>query len=710
MPFMHRNSRRGLIATLILATSLWIGAVQTASAQQDEPTGDDMVDRIVFREESTDQVLALLEQLTGRAVIRPQALPAATFTFNSQRPMTRDEAILAITSLLSINGIGVNPMGDLFLRVIPLNRVRSESPEFLTEPASNLPPSGRVVSRLLELEFLRIAEVQTQLNLLLNPNGGSIIPFEKANSLLVTDTVSNIQAMEELLEKVDRPFSARADVNFYPVRHARAPDLVNQIQAIATGPAGVELGSGTMITADERTNQIILAADRRQVEYFERLIERLDVPADLHTGNEVLYLKHANAVEVAGLLSNLAGGRSGGAAAGSGSSARGSRGQQRSRTGIGTRGGQQQQRQQQQRQRQQPGLTVPLPTGRGGRVGAQQATEAVQEIMQEAAGSGFSEELTILPDERSNAIIVSGTREDVALIRDLIEKIDIILAQVRIEVFIAEVTLTNSYGRGITEFGIGYIDGTLSPTLRGPGYSLSVERTSGETVNWEALFTAAETNSNIKVLSVPTIVTTHNQEATIEVGESRPIITGTLSDGSFQRGSIRTDVSYQNIGIILNVTPLIGSDGTIQLEIDQEVNDIVDEVTIDGNDQPVIGTRRATSFVSVADRETVILGGLQSTNRNQTGSRLGLLGQIPVLGNLFTSRSKSDIRRELLVFIRPTVLHSTEDAHRDAQQAIEKHSQRDSIREVLNPPPPPPPPGHSPAALELRERSREAQE
>jgi len=107
-----------------------------------------------MRDDTIDQVLTLLERLTGRSIIRPQALPAATFTFTSQRPMTRDEAILAITTMLSINGIGVTPMGDLFLRVVPLQQIRQQSPEFLTEPASNLPPSGRVVSRFYELDFL----------------------------------------------------------------------------------------------------------------------------------------------------------------------------------------------------------------------------------------------------------------------------------------------------------------------------------------------------------------------------------------------------------------------------------------------------------------------------------------------------------------------------------------------------------------------------
>jgi general secretion pathway protein D len=706
MPLHFSRTRRSLLGLLLLTAPVWL---QAQPATPIPAASEDPVE-ITFRDESTDQVLVMLERLTGRSIIRPQALPAATFTFTSQRPMTRDEAILAIQSMLSINGIGVTPMGDMFLRVVPLARVRSEAPEFLVEPASNLPASGRVVSRLLELNFLRIAEIQTQLNLLLSPNGGSIIPFEKSNALLVTDTVSNIQAMEQLLARVDRPTMPRSETRFYPVRFARASELVSQIQAFTAGPGGVELGAGTMITADERTNQIILVADPRQMAYFENLIQRLDVQADLMTRNEVLPLKHADAVQVASLLSQLVTGSRSGMGATTRPGATPRPGQQVTPGAPGQltpqqrqqqlQRQQQQQRQQQPQRPQQPG-GPPVPGG-GGRVGAQQAAEAVQAVVDEASTTDFSDTLTILADERSNSIIISGTRQDMVLIRELIEKIDVILAQVRIEVFIAEVTLSDSEVTGISALRLNYTEGGIvggSVTASG----MVLTRTN---LDWTALFANAITRSDVKVLSVPTIVTTHNQEATILVGERRPIITGTLTDGSITGGSIRSQIQYENIGIELRVRPLIGADGSVQLQIDQKVDDVTGTVEIDGNDQPIIGTRHATSYVIVADRETVILGGLQSNSRRTSRNRLGILGQLPLIGDLFTSRTQDHNRTELLVFIRPTVLPTTAAAHRDAQEAIENHSQRDSIRESMNPSPFPT--NLSPEALELRQRRLDA--
>src|SRR5690625_4348355 len=313
--------------------------------------GDETVDRIAFRDETTDQVLDLLERLTGRSIIRPQALPAATFTFNSQQPMTREEAILALESMLSINGIGVAPLGELFLKVVPLAQVRTESPEFLMESTLGLVPSGRIVSRMLYLEFLGIDEIQTQLNLMITSGSGSIIPFPKANALLITDTVANLQAIEELLDEVDRPFSPQTETRFFPITYANAGELLAQVQLLA-GVEGIpEMSTRTKLVADERSNQIIVVADRRQMNVFEELIEKLDVQAELTTKNEVIFLKYANAVDVASILSQLAGGSGGGFRSGIGGGAgtsggfggsaggRGGLGAGRSSGSFGTGGG-----------------------------------------------------------------------------------------------------------------------------------------------------------------------------------------------------------------------------------------------------------------------------------------------------------------------------------------------------------------------------------
>ncbi len=689
--------------------------------------GSDMVDRIVFRDETTDQVLALLERLTGRSIIRPQALPAATFTFNSQKPMTREEAILALESMLSINGIGVTPLGELFLKVVPLARLRSEAPEFLTQSTLNLPPSGRVVSRMLYLDFLSLEEIQTQLNLMITSGSGSIIPFPKANGMLITDTVSNLQAIEELLKEVDRPFERQTVTRFFAIQHGRAEEIVAQLETLA-GTAGVpELSSRTILTADERSNQIILVADEGQVDIFTDLIEKLDVPALLVTNNEVIFLKHANAVEVASLLSQLAGGRSGGSsigAGGSGSAGGGSRlgagrtgggrsggmssgtnrrgGSNNTRTNRGGGGGGQRTPQVPQlpgvraQQVEAPAPSAPSPAEAGG---------ALDGITSSVGESDFSENLTILADERTNAIIVSGTRQDITLLTELIEKIDIILAQVRIEVFIAEVSLSGSDNRGIDFFELEYAEASGDLSFTGSlGDVYRFSRTADRV--WEAVFNIASRSSDVEILSTPTLVTTHNKEARFLVGESRPIVTGTLTSG-IQNDAIRTQVQQQDIAIELTVLPLIGNDGTIQLEILQTVDDVgEEEVLVDGNPQPVIIRREAESFVSVADGEVIVLGGLQRSRKSNSEGRMAFFGSLPLIGDLFTSRSKSNERTELLLFIRPTILATTQEANADGRKMINRQTREADIRHALDPEnyPDPDSPGLSPEARELRRR------
>jgi len=154
-----------LLAALLLAPM--VKGQEIVAPVGIEPEGDatEMIDRISLRDDTLAQVLNLMERLTGRAVIRPQALPSPTFTFDSQGPLTREELILAIESLLSINGIGVAPLGDKFVKVVPISNIRTEAPELVVRTLIGEPPSGKVVSKLFRLTYLDSATFQTQIQI-----------------------------------------------------------------------------------------------------------------------------------------------------------------------------------------------------------------------------------------------------------------------------------------------------------------------------------------------------------------------------------------------------------------------------------------------------------------------------------------------------------------------------------------------------------------
>ena len=296
----------------------------------------------------------------------------------------------------------------------------------------------------------------------------------------------------------------------------------------------------------------------------------------------------------------------------------------------------------------------------------------------------FSTLLTVLPEERSNAIIVSGTEGDIRLINELVAKIDIILAQVRIEVVIAEVTLGDNGTTGISALGLKVEGGKLT------GYTGATAPIVGST-DLAALIALSTTprKSNANILSVPTILTTHGKEGKIFVGESRPMISSYLNDnssvgGNTIGGGYRSTVNSKDIGIQLSVKPLIGNDGSVQLEIKQEVNDILGDITIDGNPQPRIGKRSTESFVTAQSGEIIVLGGMQRTSESRSTSRLG---PIPIIGDLLGSRSSEKTRTDLVFFLRPIILTNTSADNAPALERVEQFpvEQRDQVKSVIAP-------------------------
>lgn len=654
------------VLTSLVAIGLSSQALAAQSTEAEVPVSksDELVGPINVPGTDVDSVLGMLEMWTGRSILRPQNLPALTLSLQLKEKVTRAEAIQAVETLLNLNGIAVTPLGDRFLKVTPLSAAKSEAPELIEGSTLSLPPSGRTASKLFQLSFLRVGEFMPQIAGLLNPAAGSPpVVFDKANAALITDSVSNLQRIETLVNQLDRPVLGGLAPKFYTLTSAKASDVVNKMRAMLTGPLQTQLGTATSFNADDRTNQIVLIADPRQYGFFDELIARLDVRADPNTRNEVIYLKHAAAKDVASILSSLVDGQNNAAQT----------------TG-----------------RRQPVSIQPATPSAQPNAAPTPSIASIAPQLDLASANQFSAVLTILPEERSNSIVVSGTVDDLRLIHDLVAKIDVLLAQVRIEVVIAEVTLGDNATSGISELGleisgdklvgfsgtaagISVPSATITPGVVGAGpYDLAATINLGTTPR----------KNNTNILSVPNIVTTHNKEGKIFVGEQRPVISSYLNDSTNTGTTIgtgyRSTVNSQKIGIELTVKPLIGPDGSVQLEIHQTVEDILGEVIIDGNPQPRIGSRETESFVSVRSGEIVVLGGLQRNSQSKSTSRLG---PIPIIGDLLGRRTKENTRTDLVFFLRPTVLTNTPADNASAMQQIEgfPKAQRGKLKSILEP-------------------------
>ena len=600
-------------------------------------SGTDKVGPMVLRDETIGQVLELLQRWTGKTVLRPQALPASLYTLSLPATATRNDALLAIETLLTLNGVAVIQQGDKFLKVVPNSVAKAESPTLLSESALSLPPSGRVASKIFLLKHANGQEVVVQIQGMLNSTLGTpSVFFSRNNAILVTDSIMNLQKIETVLAQLDRPQLDVIATKLYNLKHAMATDMVNKLTTLlrtpaANGAAPFRLSTGTSFTADERTNRVIVMGSADQHPFFDKLIESLDATSDPNTKTDVVFLRHANATETASLLTQLITGQTRAASTANGG---------RSTTGTNR-------------------VTTPTP--------AAPATAASAAGSQQNGADEFSTMVTVIADVRSNSIVVSGTRDDLRLLHDLIDKVDVVLPQVRVEVVIAEVTLTSNDSSGITALGMTVTNGKLTGVngtlfggaggVTGIGGGSAALAPNGTLTGIVNLGTSTSpTKNDLNVLSVPAITTSHNKEATIFVGESRPVITGTQSTGGTAGLVASSTVSQRDIGIQLKVLPLIGKDGSVQLQVTQQVEDVLGSVTIDGNDQPVIGRRSTDSFVSAMSGEIIVLGGLQRSNDTTTKNRLG---PIPIIGDLLGGSSKTKTRTELLIFLRPYVLNNS---------------------------------------------------
>lgn len=665
-----------LLAALLLAAT--VQAQQPPAAASPAPAAEATVGPIKFGDITVDAALEMLERWSGRSVLRPAGLPATSISFSLNQKVTREEAREALETLLTMNGIAVSPLGTKFLKVTPLNMARTEAPDFIEGSTLGLTPSGRIAQKLFQLQFLRVNEIMPQLAGLLNPAAGSPpLQFEKTNAALITDTISNLQRIENLLTQLDQPALSGLKPKFYKVQNTTASELVTKLQSILTGASATSLGTGTTFQADDRTNQIILLSDPRQFELFDDLIAKLDTLGESSTRQEVIALKHATATDIATVLSTLVSGQNTAARAANQTTQNQTNARNAAVRAIAN---------------QPP--NQPQNAAQAAALAAAQARlnqiAGGPNAANDSAPQQFSTILTVVADERSNALIVSGTVDDLRLIKDLIAQLDVLLAQVRIEVVIAEITLTDAASTGIEALGltvqanklVGF-SGSL-PGISVTDGTITRDATTGVTDLAATLaLSTTPRKSNTNILSVPNIVTTHNKEATLFVGESRPVISSYQNTGN-TTGNIgsgyTSNVTYRDIGIQLTVKPLIGNDGSVQLEIKQEVNDILGDVLIDGNAQPIIGSRTTESFVSVASGEIVVLGGLQRKSQSKSTSRLA---GIPLIGDLFGKRSRDSSRTDLVFFLRPYVLTNTPADNAEAMERLKISPQHDDVQSAL---------------------------
>jgi general secretion pathway protein D len=624
---------------------------------------DEIIGLIVLSDETALQVLDMLEKMTGKIILRRQDIAAVKINFNSRGELTKGEAVLALESLLSLNSIMLTDMGGRFMKAVPATSVNSHVPEMIVGSTLGLPASQQIYAKLFKFDYLQAeATSGTTVTPLLSQNS-SIVVFPKSNAVLITDALINLQRIERIIVEMDKPQEIREEIQFIKLDYVQATEMQQRIENLISGPLKNYLEGTTSVTADERTNQLILITHPGNLDVIMNVIESVDVDAAPLTNSEVFPLRQAQAVDVVSIIDEIISGQKEGRE----EDAKVAKDNKKTEKKADT-----------------PNLPNAKPN----------AAASANTTLGNASNSSlqFSNFVGLSADERTNAIVAYGTHSDLKTLGELINLIDRPLPQVRIEAIITQVQLEDNESRGIDSFNLDYNLTSLGDAGAPGGNEVNVSGTteagslaamSLKDFSLDLVLKTAESQSNVRVLSTPIIVVSHNQEATINVSQSRPIVTSSTSSLNNSSNNTRSSVEYRDIGIQLTVKPLIGSDGTVQMEVEQLIEDVLGEVEIDGNEQPIIGKREATSYLSVRDRDVIVLGGLQENRQKIGNGSLEGLGDLPLIGGLFSSKRREYTRTELIIFIQPTILTNPSDAAQDTTEQINAAMETYAVRKYL---------------------------
>lgn len=567
---------------------------------------------IKFPGAELDLVLQIYANLVERTILRPSNLPQATITLETQTDLTKTEAIQALDAVLALNGISMINIGEKFVKAVPMAQAGQEGAPVESVGAEGLPELGQYVSHVVQLRYVQTSEVIPALQ-----------PFAKIpNSVLAIES-SNILILRDFTENVKRMLE---------------------------------------------------------------MIERIDVQVESDFISEVIPIKYALAADIAGALNDLS---SGGGSSSVGTSRRASAtANARTRAGA-TPNPYTPQQNNMQNNMQNRGMNT-----RGATTGGS-FTDRLRNIINRASVSGELEILgqtRIIADERTNSLLIFASKQDMVMIKDIISKLDVVLAQVLIEALVIEVNLNESLDYGISYLQAGS-EGNLGENWSGGGGIINGPTpisASSVTPGAESLLSgfsyfaqykddiyfaaqALASEGKATVLSRPKVQTSHAVEATLFVGDTRPYPTGSSYGGLY--GSY-SSIQQLQIGITLTVLPLINPDGLVVMDIAQVIENLGDDVLIDGNAIPSTQRAEANAKVAVKSGEAIVLGGIIRAEKRRGNSGVPLLKDIPGLGLLFRSQANSDARKELMIFIRPTVLETPEIA---ARVAIEEKNKMPGV-------------------------------
>ncbi|MBQ6533597.1 MAG: hypothetical protein IJI37_00350, partial [Opitutales bacterium] len=484
MPSLKITKKAAAACAMALAAACALAQAPEGGAQNavSPKTDNAMQGPFYLVDETPLNAIRILEELSGRVGIIAPNLPNVKINFASSKQLSRSDAVNAFKSLLATNGVLITPIGDKFFRATPIVGAGKQSPELIVGSSLEMKPSQTVYSKLYELKYAQLEALNQIFPKILAPDANaSIALFPSKNAFLMSDTLLNHQRLETILKKIDTPASINEDIGVIMLKNMSSEDLKRRFTSLK-GDILKKYFDRTTIESDERTNQVIIATAKGNLENITKIIEKLDIDAEPLTRSEVFYVRHGEAKDIENVLNSIIKGQRTAA-----------KNAQKTKTAAAN-----------------------AQNARNRAANAQTRTNSLPtNLTADPTGASlqFSDYVTIVSDERSNSIVAYGMPSDLKQIKDIIGKVDVVLAQVKIDVIITEVTLTDKQTSGLSSFGLNYstlpkADGkkgfsgvTAMSPIEGSDttpFSLSIDE-----YGFSSVFGVASENQNVKILSAP---------------------------------------------------------------------------------------------------------------------------------------------------------------------------------------------------------------
>ncbi len=549
----------------------------------------------------------------------------AQVTMLSNTPMSPDAFYEAFLAILQVHGFVAVPSGSV-IKILPDATARQLPANDLPDRVSST--SDEIVTQVIQVRNVSAAQLVPILRPMM-PQYGHLAAYPSANMLIISDRASNVNRMIRIIARIDR--SGDGDIEVIRLEHASASEIVRVVNAL-NAAQGADAGSGARIVADERTNSVLVGGEASQRLRFRTLITHLDTPLEDGGDTQVRYLRYADAEKIAAKLK-------------------------------------------------------------------EQATASAPAQPGQAAAGGVDRSVIIWAEPETNALVITAPPKTMRSLMSVVDRLDIRRAQVIIEAMLVEVSRDATRDLGVNWIVDGSGDNFLVGLFNQPiggisladvaqgiddpstaaapgGLTIGGGRNQDSGTNFAAILRALSGDGDTNVVSMPSVITLDNEEAQIKVAQEVPFLTGQFTNTGNTGGPINPfqTIERQEVGNILKITPQITDENTILLKIEQESSNLA--ASSAGAVDLITNKRTISTRVLVDDGGMLVLGGLIEDRLTESEQRVPVLGKIPILGNLFRVRNTKKSKTNLMVFIRPRVVRTADQA------AVETNAKYNYLRNL----------------------------